>query len=159
MPGGPYSSRNGSHGQDERMAVWIGDGYGLGQSVALRREWALWYTPRMSDSGISHHPSAPLKLLPAYLGTDSIEAALATARGRRILWLEILVNDRLDLSPWRNHPPMQEAFQTACRWYSRYSRLITFLFNRAPLPADPGPIDFREYRTFAEALRFAYHHH
>jgi hypothetical protein len=27
------------------------------------------------------------------------------------------------------------------------------------LPADPGPIDFREYRTFAEALHFAYHHH
>jgi hypothetical protein len=26
------------------------------------------------------------------------------------------------------------------------------------LPSDPGPIDFREYRSFAEALRFAYHH-
>ena len=120
--------------------------------LSLRRGWALWYTRRMLDSDASHHSSTPLKLLPAYLGTDSIEAALATPRGRRILWLEILVNDRLDLSPWRNHPSMQEAFQTACRWYSRYSRLITFLFNRAPLPPDLGPIDFREYRTFAEAL-------
>jgi len=113
----------------------------------------------MSDSAASHQSSTPLKLLPAYLGTDSIEAALATARGRRILWLEILVNDRLDLSPWHSHPAMQEVFQTACRWYSHYSRLITFLFHRAPLPTDPGPIDFREYRTFAEALRFAYSHH
>ena len=113
----------------------------------------------MSDSGTPHYSTVSLKLLPAYLGTDSIEAALATARGRRILWLEILVNDRLDLSPWRDNPAMQEVLQTACRWYSRYSRLITFLFNRAPLPLDHGPIDFREYRTFAEALHFAYHHH
>ena len=113
----------------------------------------------MSDSGTPHYSTVSLKLLPAYLGTDSIEAALATARGRRILWLEILVNDRLDLCPWRDNPAMQEVLQTACRWYSRYSRLITFLFNRAPLPLDHGPIDFREYRTFAEALHFAYHHH
>lgn len=113
----------------------------------------------MSEPAATHHPSVPLKLLPAYLGTDSIEAALASARGRRILWLEILVNDRLDLSPWRSDPAMQEVLQTACRWYGHYSRLITFLFNRAPLPPDPGPIDFREYRTFAEALHFAYHHH
>lgn len=112
----------------------------------------------MSDSGDSHLSSTPLKLLPAYLGTDSIEVALATARGRRILWLEILVNDRLDPAPWLDNPAMQQAIQTACRWYSRYSRLITFLFDRAPLPPDPGPIDFREYRTFAEALHFAYHH-
>ena len=60
----------------------------------------------MSDSGTPHYSTVSLKLLPAYLGTDSIEAALATARGRRM-----------------------------------------------------GPIDFREYRTFAEALHFAYHHH
>jgi hypothetical protein len=48
---------------------------------------------------------------------------LATARGRRILWLEILVNDQLDLSPWRSNPAMQKVFQTACRWYGHYSRL------------------------------------
>ncbi len=36
---------------------------------------------------------------------------------------------------------------------------LTYLFDRVPLPADSGPIDFREYRTFAEAVYFAYAHH
>lgn len=100
----------------------------------------------------------PLRLLPAYLGTTSIQESLRTARGRRVLWLEILVNDRLDLSPWHSDPAVQEAFQTACRWYTHYRRLITFILNRAPLPSTPGPIDSRDYRAFAEALYFAHAH-
>ena len=112
----------------------------------------------MSSSPPASLSPHPLRLLPFYLGTDSIEEALSTPRGRRILWLEILVNDRLDLSPWQGDLAGREAFQTACRWYHRYSRLITFLFDRTPLPRDLGPIDAREYRTFAEALHFAYTH-
>jgi len=99
------------------------------------------------------------KLLPAYLGTTSIEEAVQTARGRRVLWLEILLNDQLDLTPWQSDPAVQEAYRTACRWYTHYRRLLTYLFDRAPLPVDSGPIDFREYRTFAEAVYFAYAHH
>jgi hypothetical protein len=98
-------------------------------------------------------------LLPAYLDIVSIDEAVRTARGRRILWLEILLNDRLDLTPWHDDTAVQEAYRTACRWYTQYSRLITYLFNRVPLPVDPGPIDYRDYRIFAEALRFAYHQH
>ncbi|MBI3356245.1 MAG: hypothetical protein HY038_05645 [Nitrospirae bacterium] len=106
----------------------------------------------------SHQSEPALKLLPAYLGTTSIDEALRTARGRRVLWLEILLNDQLDLAPWQSHPAVQEAYQTACRWYTQYRRLLTYLFDRAPLPIDSGPIDFREYRTFAEAVYFAYAH-
>jgi hypothetical protein len=101
----------------------------------------------------------PLKLLPAYLNTSSIPEALQTPRGRRILWLEILVNDQFDVTPWLHLPGVREAYETACRWYTQYKGLLTDLFHRAPLPLDYGPIDFREYRTFAEALYFAYHHH
>jgi len=104
------------------------------------------------------HPSAPLKLLPAYLGIRSIEEAVRTARGRRLLWLEILVNDRLDVSPWCENPVVQEAYKTACRWYTHYRRLITHVRNRAPLPLDAGPIDDRDYQTFAEARQFISHH-
>lgn len=100
----------------------------------------------------------PLVLLPAYLGTHSIGDAIRTTRGQRVLWLEILVNDRLDLTPWQADPVVQHAFHTACRWYTHYRRLITSLFDRAPLPLDPGPIDYRDYRVFAEALSFAYAH-
>ncbi|MER3424728.1 MAG: hypothetical protein C4293_17395, partial [Nitrospiraceae bacterium] len=51
------------------------------------------------DQSDSTNPAAPLKLLTAYLGTASIDEAIQTVRGRRILWLEILVNDQLDLTP------------------------------------------------------------
>ncbi len=100
----------------------------------------------------------PLILLPSYLGVCSVEEALRTERVGRVLWLEILLNDRLDLTRWQSDPTVQEAYRTACRWYTQYRRLLTFLFNRTPLPADPGPIDFRQYRAFAEAVYFAYPH-
>lgn len=100
----------------------------------------------------------PLRLLPAYLGTNSIAEAVKTDRGRRILWLEILVNDQLDLSPWKSDPTVEAAYKNACRWYTQYSRLITYLLHRTPLPSDTGPIDSRDYRAFAEALSFVCAH-
>ena len=103
-------------------------------------------------------PPPAFRLLPAYLNTDSVEEALRTPRGRRILWLEILVNDQPDWSRWRDDPEFEAVYLNACRWYTHYRRLITFLFNRTPLPDDSGPIDFRDYQTFAEALQFACHH-
>ena len=106
----------------------------------------------------SNRSTSPLKLLPAYLGTDSIDVALRTVQGQRVLWLEILVNDQLDLVPWRSDPAMQLAYQTACRWYTQYRRVLSSLFERTPLPGDSGPIDFRDYRLFAEAVYFAYAH-
>ena len=114
--------------------------------------------PSMLNHDFSIDSCIPLKLLPAYLGTASIEEALQTARGRRILWLEILVNDQLDPAPWLGNPAFREVYKTACRWYTQYRGLLTYLFNRTPLPLDSGPIDYRDYRTFAEALYFAYHH-
>ncbi len=115
----------------------------------------LCYTIAMSDT-VPSQPPLPLKLLPAYLGMTSIEEAIHTARGRRVLWLEILLSDQLDLTPWHTNPAVQEAYQTACRWYTQYRRILTYLFDRPPLPLDTGPIDFRDYRTFAEAVYFAY---
>lgn len=117
----------------------------------------LCYTRGMLDLP-AHQATPSFKLLPAYLGTTSIEDTIKTARGRRVLWLEILLNDQLDLTPWQSEPAVQEALRTACRWYTHYRRLLTYLFNRTPLPIDSGPIDFREYRTFAEAVYFAYAH-
>ena len=93
-------------------------------------------------------------LLPAYLGTDSIAEAIQAARGQRMLWLEILVNEHLDLSPWASEPAVQAAYHTACRWYTQYRRVITFILGRAPLPPDTGPIDHREHRAFAHVIAF-----
>lgn len=95
-----------------------------------------------------------LKLLPAYTGVESLEAALQDPRAVRLLWLEILVNDGLDLGPWRDHADVRAAYAKACRWFSTYGHLVQALTSRHPLPHDPTPVDPREYRTFAEALRF-----
>jgi hypothetical protein len=109
--------------------------------------------------GLSSRPiKDSLILLPAYLGTNSVAEALKTSRGRKILWREILVNEHFDLSTWVSNPAVQQAYQTACRWYTHYGRLLTFLLSRTALPPDKGPIDYRDYRAFAEALSFVCAH-
>lgn len=99
----------------------------------------------------------PLKLLPAYLGVASLDEALEHPRIGRILWLEILVNDAID---WTTlpHPLVRPAYQTACRWHTKYRTLMSSLVSRISLPQDQGVIDDRLYRQFAEALDFAHAH-
>ena len=112
----------------------------------------------MSEASRSTPAEHPFILLPAYLGTNSIAEAVQTVRGQRILWLEILVNEHLDLSSWTSDPAVQQAYQTACRWYTQYRRLLTSLLGRTALPPDNGPIDYRDYRAFAEVLSFVCAH-
>ncbi|MCP9441369.1 MAG: hypothetical protein NNA20_02130 [Nitrospira sp.] len=103
-------------------------------------------------------PPRPLpKLLPIYLGVASLDDALRHPRIGRILWLEILVNDSIDWTAMR-HPLVQEAYETACRWYTGYRTLVSGLVSRAPLPEDHGPIDERLHRQLAEALEFVHAH-
>ena len=103
--------------------------------------------------------SQELKLLPAYTGITSLQDALRDPRSVRLLWLEILVNDELDLSRWLGHPTIHEAYSKACRWHTHYRSLIQSLVPRAALPLDLGPIDLRESRILFEALRFVSAHH
>ena len=100
-------------------------------------------------------PSSPvLKILPAYTGLNTLEEVLQVARARRLLWLEILFNDQLNLKPWQDHPEVQEAYHKACQWFTTYRSLIQSVLPRVSLPLDTGKIDQRDYRTFAEALQF-----
>ena len=71
---------------------------------------------------------------------------------------EILINEHLDLSSWTSDPAVQQAYQTACRWYTQYRRLLTSLLGRTALPPDNGPIDYRDYRACAEVLSFVCAH-
>ena len=103
-------------------------------------------------------PSLPMKLMPAYTGLSTLEEILENPRAVRLLWLEILVNEHLDISPWQHHPAVQHAYEKACQWFTTYKSLIESMIARRPLPHNPQPIDFREYRVFAEALRFATPH-
>jgi hypothetical protein len=102
--------------------------------------------------------SVPLKILPAYTGAETLAGALADPKARRLLWLEILLNDRLDPVLNLSDPEVRTAYEEACRWYTSYRSLIETVVRRAPLPPDPSPVDQRNYRTFVEALRFAADH-
>ena len=103
-------------------------------------------------------PSSPIKLLPAYTGLSTIDEILENPRALRLLWLETLVNEHLDISPWQHHPAVQQAYEKACQWFTTYRSLINSMIARHPLPHNSQPIDFREYRVFAEALQFATAH-
>ena len=100
----------------------------------------------------------PLRILSAYTGAASFEDALTDPRAVRLLWLEILVNDQLDLTPWLDREEVREAHAKACRWYRTYRSLIDSLLHRSPLPDEAGPVDPRDYRVFAEVLQFVADH-
>ncbi len=70
------------------------------------------------------------------------------------MWLEILFNGTLHLTPWRLHQEVSAACRKACLWYNTYRSLIDSLLARSPLPTQAGSVNSRDYRTFAEALRF-----
>jgi hypothetical protein len=95
-----------------------------------------------------------LKVLPAYTGCTSLEEALTDPRHQAPLWLEVLFNDRLDVAVLLRHPRGRDAYETACRWYTHFRSLIQFIAPRKPLPVNTGPLDYRHYRTFIEALYF-----
>ncbi len=69
-------------------------------------------------------PDFPMKLLPAYTGLSTFEEILESPRAVRLLWLEILVNEHLDLTPWKEPPAVQQAYEKACQWYTSYTSLI-----------------------------------
>ncbi len=93
-----------------------------------------------------------------YTGVASLEEALHNPHAVRLLWLELLFNDKFDLTPWHTHPEVSAAYRKACLSYSMYRSLIDSLLARSPLPTQAGSVDSRDYRTFAEALRFGSTH-
>ncbi len=99
-----------------------------------------------------------LKILPVYTGVASLEEALHNPHAVRLLWLEILFNDTLDLTPWHLHQEVSAAYRKACLWYNTYRSVIDSLLARSPLPTQAGSVDSRDYRTFAKALRFVASH-
>lgn len=99
-----------------------------------------------------------MRILTAYTGAVSLQEALQDPRASRLLWLEILVNDELDLGSYRDHPVVDSAYTKACLWYTTYRRTIDSFLTRQPLPAVHGRVDQREFRTFLEAVRFAASH-
>lgn len=62
----------------------------------------------------------PMKLLAAYTGLETIDEVLQNPRALRLFWLEILVNENLNITPWQNHPEVKNAYKKACQWFKSY---------------------------------------
>ncbi|WP_447965013.1 hypothetical protein [Nitrospira sp. Ecomares 2.1] len=121
----------------------------------MERHYWLTLAGMPNNSIPSSYPA--LKILPAYTGLNTVEAILQVPRAKRLLWLEILFNEQLDLKPWQDLPEVKDAYQKACQWFTTYRSLIQSVVPRVSLPLDNGKIDQRDYRTFAEALQFVTH--
>lgn len=95
-----------------------------------------------------------LQILPFYTGDRTLQTALQNPKSLRLLWLEVLFNDRVR---WKDHldrPEVRIAYEKACVWYGRYRTMIEGHSGKKMLERRPGDVDMREYRTFLEALHF-----
>ena len=61
-----------------------------------------------------------MKLLTAYTGLETIDEVLQNPRALRLFWLEILVNEHLNITPWQNHPEVKNAYKKAGQWFTTY---------------------------------------
>lgn len=87
----------------------------IGLSLMERESWH-------TLAGMQNNPALPsspaLKIVPGYTGMNSIEENLQVPRAKRLLWLEILFNDRIDFKSCQHDPEVQEAYRKACRWFT-----------------------------------------
>ncbi len=101
-------------------------------------------------------PELPLlHILPFYTGDTFLADALAHPAGRRLLWLEILLNGDFPWERFRDVPEVDAAYAKACLWYGHYKTMIDGHVGRTPLECKAGEIDEKEIRTFQEAIAFA----
>lgn len=95
-----------------------------------------------------------LRIIPYYTGIKNLNFFLKEERNLELLWLEILLNDKIK---WENYLKIKEvkkAYQKACIWYSNFKTLVDFYIKREPLKIKKARIDLRDYRKFLEALNF-----
>jgi hypothetical protein len=95
-----------------------------------------------------------LRIIPFYTGDKSLDEALRNKKSLKMLWLEILFNDRI---PWEDYFNIQEikiAHEKASIWYHHFKTMVDWSVKRKPLGEQKGEIDEREYRKFLEVLNF-----
>lgn len=95
-----------------------------------------------------------LQILPFYTGDRTLQTALQNPKSLRLLWLEVLFNDRVRWKEYLYRPEVRIAYEKACVWYARYRTMIEGHSGKKILERRPGDVDMREYRTFLEALHF-----
>lgn len=95
-----------------------------------------------------------LRLLPYYTGVKTLDEALKDKRSRGMLWLEILLNDKIEWERLFDITEVKSAYDKACLWYGSFSGLIGGFIDRKPLRRKKGKVDLREYRKLIEALNF-----
>lgn len=95
-----------------------------------------------------------LLLFPSYTGQLTLEEVLSDRDRHHLLWLEILLNDRISWENYINQPEIDEAYEKACIWFTQYKTMIQSHTGRKPLKNMTGKADPNDYRKFIEALSF-----
>lgn len=89
-----------------------------------------------------------LLIFPYYTGKETLEEVFLDKRNYRILWLEILFNDRVSWETYLDRPEVREAYEKACIWFTQFKTMIQVHTRRKPLESHAGKIDQRDYRRF-----------
>lgn len=95
-----------------------------------------WLTLADMSNGLIPTPGLPLEVLPAYTGMNSLEDILQAPRGKRLLWLEIRLNDQFDIQSWQEDPEVQDSYRKACRLFTTCRSLVQSVLPLASLPLD-----------------------
>lgn len=99
-------------------------------------------------------PTARLKIIPYYTGIKNLDSFLKEERNPELLWLEILLNDKIKWEKYLKIKEVRKAYQKACIWYGNFKTLIDFYVKREPLKIKKSRVDSKDYRKFLEALNF-----
>ena len=97
----------------------------------------------------------PLKIIPFYTSCSTLDEALQDPNARKLLWLEILLNDAIQWKDEQSRPGVKIATDKARRWYGHFKSLLAaHRIRQRSLKPLAGKIDFRDYRRFLEAVHF-----
>ncbi len=97
------------------------------------------------------------KILHAYTGKKykNITDILNDKSAKDILYLEILINDKIPWEKYLHYSIIRKNYRKARNWYSRFKTLLEIHgVKRRPLKSSTGLIDMKEYRKFIEVLNY-----
>ncbi len=96
-----------------------------------------------------------IKVLFLYTGKTykNIEDIIKDSTVKDILWMEILINDRIPWEKYLHITVIRRNYKIAGGWYKNFKTLLTICgIKRRPIKSSSEKIDMRDYRKFLELL-------
>ena len=97
------------------------------------------------------------RILSFYTGRKykNIQDVVRDKTAQDMLWLEILVNDRIPWEEFLHIPVLRKNYRKAGVWYKNFKTLMGVCgIQRKALKPVRGTFDMREYKKFVEVLYY-----